>query len=131
MKNILLLLALSTVALGQTSARYSPEFVKAARRALPLFRVVSATPMLELHRVLRMADAEAEVYTQADQAVFWYMKELADGKFSPIGAVTCVHQLMIILRDGQSAADLKECEVVNALRPKSPTELPTIPDHIE
>ena len=78
-----------------------------------------------------MADAEAEVQTQADQAVFWRMQELADGRFSPKGAVTCVHQLMIVLRDGQSAADLKECQVGNALRPKSPSALPTIPDHIE
>jgi hypothetical protein len=104
---IAILLASCGLAFGQGTdpGKLSPDFVKAARRAVPLIRegAVVKPRDLTLQCMLRMADAEAEIQTNADQAVFSKMQEADEGKWNPRRIVICAHEIMVMLKAGTVA----------------------------
>ena len=104
---IAIILASCGLASGQGPGvgRLSPDFVKAARRAIPLIRegAVVKPRDLALQCTLRMADAEAEIQTNADQAVFSKMQDASDGKWDSRRVVICAHDITVMLKAGTVA----------------------------
>jgi hypothetical protein len=112
------------------SKRFSPEFVKAARRVIPLIRetAVRAPRDLVVQRILRMADAEAEIQTRGDQVVFLTMESASEAGWSPERVVICTHELRIMLERGT----LSSSEACGDKSEKLPPDLQRlIPDEIK
>ena len=110
--------------------RFSPEFVKAARRAIPIIRETAVAPPRDLvvQRILRMADAEAEIQTHADRMVFMKMESASEGGWDPRRVVICTHELRVMLETGT----LGSSEACGDKSQKLPPDLQQlIPDEIK